>query len=248
MNYIKYTLILFLLIASFTAKAQTYQKVVFLKNGNILKGQVFDENETTLKVEILGGSVFVVNKADIIKMEKEKIPKQFRGKGDYIVKTNGYYHTLNFAFLFGQNQWSDLTAGASIQYTFGYQYNQWLGLGVGVGADSYFFYDTENIYPIYLEARGYFNNKPFSPYYSVQTGYGIAALQGDNFTGMLDAKGGLYLHPKIGFRFPSRSNVAFTLEVGYNMQKATYRFNNWQGEYEDALTFHRTSIRFGLTF
>jgi len=228
--------------------AQTYQKVVFLNNGNILKGQIFDEDDTTLKVEILGGSIFVVKKVDIIKIEEEKVPKQFRGKGDYIIKNTGYYHTANLGFLFGRNQWDDLIAGVSAHYTFGYQYNRLLGVGVGVGADSYFYYDTENVYPLYLEARGYFSEKPFSAYYSAQMGYGIAAVQSNNFLGMLEANGGLYLHPKIGFRFPSRSNVAFTMEIGYSMQHAKYSFDNWQGRYEDDLTFHRTSIRFGLQF
>jgi len=248
MNFTKYTLILFLLIISFTANAQSNQKAVYLKNGNILKGKIFEEDETTLKVEILGGSVFVVTKTDIIKIEEEKVPKKFRGKGDHIVKKMGYYHALNIGLLFGQDQWGSLSSGASIQYSFGYQYQQLFGIGIGVGADSYFFYDTENIYPIYLEARGYFNKKPFSPYYSVQAGYGIAAVQNDNWLGMLGATGGLYLHPKIGFRFPSRSNVALTMEIGYNLQQASYTFDNWQGRYEDDLTFHRTSLRFGLEF
>ena len=225
-----------------------YQKAIFLKNGNILKGQVLEEDESSLKVEILGGSVFVVNKVDIIKIEEEKIPKVFRKKGDFVVETNGYFHTINFAFLFGRNQWDDLTAGASIQYTFGYQYNQYLGAWIGVGADTYFFYDTENIYPIYLEARGFFSKNAFSPYYSIQAGYGIAVLQDDGSSGMFDAQGGLYLHPKIGFRFPSRSNVAFTIELGYNLQQATYSFDDWQGRYEEDLSFYRTSLRFGLLF
>lgn len=248
MNYTKYTLILFLLIIGFSANAQTYQKVVFLKNGNILKGQIFEEDETTLKVEIIGGSVFVVKKSDIIKMGEEKVPKQFRGKKDFVIKTKGYYHTFNVGFLSGLNQWEELILGTSLQYTFGYQYNRWLGIGVGVGLDNYFFYENENIYPIYLEARGYLSKKPFSPYYSVQAGYGIAAVLEDNFLGMLDAKGGLYFHPKIGLRFPSRSNVAFTFEVGFNLQNTVYSFDNWRGRYEDDLSFQRTSVRFGVLF
>lgn len=248
MNYIKYTLILLLITFCFAANAQSYQKAIFLKNGDILKGQIVEESETILKVEIIGGSVFVINKAEIIKIEEEKVPKQFRGKDDFVIKTNGFYHTLNLSLLFGRNQWDDLSAGASIQYTFGYQYNRWLGAGLGFGAESYFFYDTESIYPIYLEGRGFISKKPFSPYYSVQLGYGIATLQNREFSGMLAAQGGLYFHPKIGFRFPTRSNVAFTMEVGYNLQKASYTFDNWQGRFIDSHTFSRTSLRFGILF
>ena len=65
---------------------------------------------------------------------------------------------------------------------------------------------------------------------------------------MLAAKGGIYLNPRIGLRFPSKHKATFTTDIGYIYQKASYEFDNFIGRFKDDVVYKRINIRFGLLF
>ncbi len=247
MKVIKYILTIGLLIFCFNAQAQYYEDVVYLHNGSIIRGYVMEQSKETIKIKIEGGSILVYSLSEVDRIVKEeKKVKLKREEKEYQIKEKGYYHTLTAGFLQGVGEFGSFAFGGSMHYTFGYQYKSTLSTGLGVGSDSYFYSDIRSLIPIYLETRGYFMKKPFSPYYCVQAGYGIALL--NDAWNMTEAEGGLYIHPKIGLRFPSRANVTFITEIGYSHQQATYVFDDWQGRYQDDITFHRLSMRLGLLF
>ncbi|MFT5834185.1 MAG: sRNA-binding regulator protein Hfq [Cognaticolwellia sp.] len=247
MKYLKYLLTIGLLTCFINADAQYYEEVVYLTNGSVIRGNVLEQTKETIKIEITGGSILVYKMSEVEKIVKEEKKLKFKKKErDYQIKETGYYNAISVGFLPGLGQFGDFAFGGSLHYTFGYQYKPILGAGIGIGGDAYIYDAIQNIIPIYLEGRGYFSNKPFSAYYSVNAGYGFALRS--NAWNVTDEKGGIYVHPKIGFRFPSRSNAAFTMELGYSYQRATFTYDDWQGRYEDKISFRRISMRFGVLF
>lgn len=248
MKYLKYLLTIGLLTCFVNADAQYYEEVVYLTNGSIIRGDVIEQTKEVIKIEIAGGSILVYKMEEVEKIIKEEKVLKFKKKErDYQIKDTGYFHSISFGFLPGRNaQFGNFAFGGSLHYTFGYQYKRILGVGIGVGTDAYIYNNIQNIFPVYLEARGYFSDKPFSPYYRVDVGYGFTTV--GNSWNIIDASGGLYVHPKIGFRFPSRSNAAFVMELGYSHQGAKYTYDDWQGRYEDSMAFRRVSLLFGILF
>ena len=248
MKYLKYLLTIGLLTFFINADAQYYEEVVYLTNGSIIRGDVIEQTKETIKIQIAGGSILVYKMEEVEKIVKEeKVLKFKKAERDYQIKETGYYNAITFGFLPGREaEWGDLAFGGSLHYTFGYQYKRILGAGVGIGADVYIYNEIQNLFPIYLQGKGYLSSKPFSPYYCVDAGYGFATV--GNSWNIVDAKGGLYIHPKIGFRFASRANAAFTMELGYSYQGAKYIYDDWQGRYEDKMSFRRVSVLFGVLF
>lgn len=248
MNYLKYLLTIGLIaFCFFNADAQYYEEVVYLKNGSVIRGDVLEQNEESIKIEINGGTILVYKMSEIERIVKEEKILQFAGAPkNYIIKNTGFYHSVTFGLLPGTGEFGNFAFGGSLHYVFGFQYKPILGAGVGIGADSYIYNEIRTLIPVYLEARGYFIKKPFSPYYSVQAGYGFALV--NEIWNMTSAKGGVMIHPRIGFRFPSRSNASFTTEIGYLYQKAEFTFDDWQGRYEEKIDFKRISFRLGVLF
>lgn len=248
MKYFKYLLTIGLLAFCINAEAQHYEEVVYLMNGSVIRGDVIEQNKEKIKIKIAGGSILVYEMSEVERITKEeKKIKDKKGAKDFRFKETGYYNAVSFGLLPGQDEFGNFPFGGSLHYVLGYQYQPIIGAGIGIGADTYLYSEIRNVIPLYLEARGYLTeNQPFSPYYSVQAGYGFALV--NNTQSMIDAKGGIMLHPKVGFRFPSRSNASFTTEIGYLFQKASFTFDDWQGRYRDSVSFRRISVRLGILF
>lgn len=218
MSYIKSLLFLFFLSSSFLIHAQSSQKAVYLKNGEILKGQIIEESEIYLKVEILGGSVFVVSKDNIVKIvgEVERITPEalMKAKRRTSIKSK-FHHIVNAGFLTGVNIQNGILHGSSFQYVLGYEFKKNFDLGLGFGCD---FQDKGNYYegflPIFIEGKGSLEAYFPSYFYSVQLGYSINRS--------------LYFHPKVGYKFFNTKKIDLNVELGYVLQQVGYiGFKTW---------------------
>ena len=69
--------VLFLAVSAISLYAATYQDVVYLKNGSIIKGMITEQvpNES-LKIETKDGNVFVFKMSEVAKMTKEKVAEE----------------------------------------------------------------------------------------------------------------------------------------------------------------------------
>jgi hypothetical protein len=249
MKVLKYLLTVSLLIFCINAEAQTYEEVVYLSNGSIIRGTIIEQTKEVIKIKIIGGSILVYQLDEVERITKEAINKENeeklkRVRNMYQINDSAtYYHSLTFSILMGVDDFG-LIAAPSFHYVFGYQYKPLIGLGVGTGIDSYNFSEIVNIIPLYLEARGYLYEEPFSPYYSVKLGYGFPLQT----TQILEASGGLMVNPKIGFRLPSRTNVAFVIELGALIQNTEYTTMGWTGIQRDDVSIRRYTIGVGMLF
>ncbi|MCB0570326.1 MAG: hypothetical protein KDC66_11205, partial [Phaeodactylibacter sp.] len=122
------------------------------------------------------------------------------------------------------------------------------GLGIGLGIDTYSFDDGQSIYPLFVEARGYFLPKPVTPYYTFDAGYGFAfPNREEQITG---AEGGLLFRGALGLRLGADSDTNVAIGVGYQYQKARLERQDFQGAELEIreLAYNRIVMRVGLIF
>ena len=139
---------------------------------------------------------------------------------------------LEVGWVAGENLYSEVPV--SFIATVGYQFNHQLFVGIGSGENAF---TNSGLYsiPLYGDVRVNFLNNSISPFFDVRTGYAIADIKG------------FYFSPSLGCRFGSSINTAFTISMGYELQKvksATVLTNG----YKSAETIGGFTVRFGFDF
>lgn len=234
---------LFLALSLLAFSQKTIQQdVVYLKNGNIIKGKIIEEKDNEyLKIEILGGTMFIFQTAEVEKIvrdEATELPSYLKYRKPFRIKEKGIYH----ASYFGPN-WSEDGAGYNFTHSSGYQFNRYIGVGGGLSIDVYDNWDGEVAFPLFAEARGYLMETPTSLFYSMAVGYGFVRKPNNSWWNpVVKAKGGLMLKPTIGLQFPSRGRAAFIMDYGYQFQWAKYE----RIDFTDNYRYQRMTLRVGV--
>ena len=109
-----------------------------------------------------------------------------------------------------------------------------LFVGLGSGEN---YLSSSGVYgiPLFADVRITTLNKSNSPFIDAKIGYSIADIKG------------LYLSPSIGYRFGSSINTAFTISVGYELQKVKTSLVNQYG-YKSTTNFSGLNFKFGFDF
>ena len=250
MNLAKLTLVsLFIIVFSIQVFSQKEKKkesrwynetIVELHNGSILKGKLIHQDATSVKIEIVGGSIFVFPAKEVkeITATGEKIYTQ--------VKDYRYNREGNYLMMSATANVSEFDGGIGLHAVYGKQFSNYLAVGVGGGFTQMGVNSGIRTIPIYAEVRGNAFENPVTPIYSCALGYGFGLANTD--ADILEAKGGIYMHPALGLRFDKRNGTAVTIDFGYqihNMEITSQRFN---GINIDDIQFRRFSIRGGLIF
>lgn len=235
-------LFLFIGIAAFS---QVSQNVLYLKNGGILRGVVLESDDSTkVKIEILGGSVFVVNTSEIKKQTTEKAPP-IKSQGVISSQADGFYSEIALGLPLGYNQYDWFTSGITLNYVLGYQYKRNLKFGIGTGIDHYKVSST--MFPVFLRVTGDLSAKGVTPSYIADLGYGSNISTAAEGT---DHNGGLLLFLGAGLKFNTRSAVYYQLSAGYKTQFSSSTYDQWWQEepFTEYRQFNRIECRFSIGF
>ena len=199
------------LISGF-AYAQSYQEVVYLKNGSVIRGVVIEQVPgISLKIQTGDGSIFAYSMADVEKITKEA-PRNVTRLGMSSGYTpsglrSGYRGMADFAHTFGVGVFS--TPRVEISNVHGYQFNEYFFLGGGVGA--HYYYQAEAIeLPIFVDFRVDFLNRSVTPYFDLRAGYTVFE------------ETGFYINPTAGARFSVGPKCAINVGFGYTAQFVKY--------------------------
>lgn len=226
--------------------AQTYEDVVYLQNGGILRGKVLpNDDSTTVKVEILGGSVFVVASDDVKYVKKERSQGLAPSKGPVTISQKGMWGEINMGLPVGRDVFGNFVVGFSTNFMVGYQFQPKFRLGYGTGIDVYNFGAT--FFPNYLRISGDFFEKPITPIYFLDLGYG-SALKTD--VGQVEYTGGFLTNVGTGFKFHTRGRAYWKMSIAYKTQAAKEtRFDFRDGiSYETRTRFNRIEYKLALGF
>ncbi|RHO54024.1 hypothetical protein DW107_10825 [Tannerella sp. AM09-19] len=223
------------------AFAQNNQEIVYLKNGDKVKGIIIEEiPNTSIKVKTSNGSILVYSIHEIEKIispEDEIFQKKFRFKqynNNPTYDKTGYKGFIDFGGVIGIGNRGD--GAIAVSTTHGYQFNPYFFFGAGIGIEYHMNWETFFI-PVFADIKTYFLNKNISPFLGLKAGYSV-----------YDGKG-CYINPHIGVTLSSSPRFGMNLTIGYNMQKAKIndRPKNIKN-YKDNMAINGISIKLGFEF
>lgn len=228
--------------------------IVYMKNGSVFYGRIMEYTQgKELKIKLSTNGTIVTLKDRKVKKiiqgnVKEPVYKKIkRTRKPYQFKEKGLYNATYLTTNMGGSAFdaTETDYGYGMQTSFGYQFHRLIGVGAGIGMDYYYKGSGENFMPVFGEVRGYLFPKNITPTYSFAAGYGFAFKDEDR--NIIEADGGLMIHPAVGIRFGGDKNMNFTLDAGVKIQKGRFVFRNWE-VIENRMTYKRFVIRAGLLF
>lgn len=262
-NCMKYIATLFTTFLCLLGSAQqTTETVLYLKNGSILRGKLHSATEGKHKIELLGGSIFVVDETDLDSIKTESTHKrQLRDiKNNYYYKERGYRHITEFGMIYGTNIKPDETTsyyntgddfGVSLHTINGYQFWRYLYIGGGVGIDRMISY-RQTFSPFYVRISSEFVRKKVSPMVYADGGYSIMWKQPKNEWYEYKNRGGYYFQAGAGLRIYTRSRASVLITAGYkrNYSETKWWYTQWnEGTYYTIRrTYQRVVMSVGVSF
>ena len=233
------TLILFAIITTSSFAQSNYQDVVYLKNGGIIRGIIIEQiPNKSVKIEIIGGNIFVFQMDEIEKITREP----YKGKkGNFSKNTGlrpGYKGLIDFGYQFGVGSYGE--DRLTLNIINGLQVNPYFSVAFGTGL-RYYFDIEEAIIPVYVDFRTNFLNKNISPYLALAVGYSFDAT--NDFEGV-----GFLLIPTAGISFKLSETSALHIGFGYELQSMkVYRYNYF-GYSSETDNSGAITLNIGLSF
>ncbi|MBK6483486.1 MAG: hypothetical protein IPG01_10215 [Chitinophagaceae bacterium] len=259
---IKKTFIALLLMTATIATAfaqRGVNDIIYLKNGSILKGMLIEQlPDSIVKIEIAGGSIFVVTMAEldhIVYRQKTDPSKVKPIKAEAIArKSKGYFNISQMGLLPGSSSnydyywyYSAPSVGFTVQSIHGYRFNPHFLAGAGLALDII----DNSIGQLFLDGRYEILDKKTTPFIYGDFGYGVPLNKKyEDESISISYKGGITAGGGVGMRMNFRNEGAFIMEVGYKMEKYSqhYDYQVWGEDITNKFTFNRLAIRMGLAF
>jgi hypothetical protein len=263
----KHILVLFFMLPVVMLFSQSNtEDVVYLKNGSIIRGAITEHKiGDKLKIELMGGSVFVFNENEIDSIKKENIQKQQLKRFNKTSYRNnrGYMNMTEFGFIYGTNLKNDNSQnsyyayspddfGVSIHTVNGYRHWPYLFTGAGVGIDRFINY-KQTFSPFYLRLQSEFLKKKATPYVQCDVGYAVMWKQkGDDYVSYKN-QGGLYLTAGGGVRIYTQSRASVIVGLTYKRinSKSEMRYTYIEGDatvYSTKRVYQRIALSVGVAF
>lgn len=203
--------ILMVVAFAFTANAQDYEDVVYLKNGSAIRGVIIEQvPNQSLKIQTDDGSVYVYNFSDIEKMTKEmpfaerRARKTSRQKS--FNKPKGYFGLVEIGVAGGINGCDRLKSRVTIIN--GYRIIPQFAIGLGVSYQAHL-YGIMSL-PVFLHLRSDFLEKNISPFFAFNIGYNLP-LKVDYYQGRVM---GFTMEPTFGVGFNVGRKCRMTSGLG----------------------------------
>ena len=247
MFLIRYFAVLLICSSAFLLSAQEEinNYLLYLKDGSFIKGTAIKETTNILHWQLTSGDVVLIPTNSVKRIEKSNKGTLIFKNGK-TVKSSGSYHVLSTGVLLGKavTEWEDTRKDIHLfHFIKGFKFNQHIAVGGGIGIDIY----NYDFIPVFIDFRGDLLNKPVTPYYALNVGYGFGMnLRNSRIKRNNTYKGGPMINPSIGIRFANRSKVNYILEAGYKFQYGKIEYDN--RDYEDRITFRRVAIKGGIIF
>ncbi len=250
----KNKLISFVLVM-FTVSFHSYgqsrlQDVVYLKDGGVMRGVIQQQDDKTVKIEIAGGSVFVIHQNEIdTALKNEKI--NFDGTR-FQQKQSGYFNISQVGCPFGtqapdyyQSE-TQLATGFNVQTIHGFRFHSNFLAGAGLGIDLV----THPMLQLFGDARYEILKSRATPYIYGDAGYGFdLAADINNEYQHTEYSGGAFYGTGVGMRFNFRDAGAFMFDMGFR-KTSRHELTHYEGYYdlENIFTSNRIVMRMGLAF
>jgi len=204
----KLLLLATMLIASFTSYSQNIRELVYLKNGEIVKGNLIEfQPDRSLKLETVDGNSMILDYKDIEKISRESDQSSLK---TYSL-SKGYRGFVSFDAILGN------FLGIRMSTTHGRQLNNKIFLGAGLGmcfASEWDMNKEHYSIPLYADFRVDFIDKKITPFLETKLGVDYA----------VEGCSGFYGDLSLGCRI-KRCSISFGIDT-INKVEHEYHFYN----------------------
>jgi hypothetical protein len=220
------------------------EDVLYLKNGSIIRGSITEwVPDSTLKIEIAGGSLFVFKANEIRLIAKEEKIKKEKQK-TVINASSGFRFGLDGGWVVGSGD-NENKSPLSIHIQGFYHFLPSSAAGIGTGLE---FFNTTQA-PVYLDLRQYFSQRYYAPYVFIQGGYLLPiGPQHDDVSGYASkGKASFMVNPGLGFMFPLSEKSELTISISYRYQQIKSTIDDYfKPDYVKTEKMNRINFRIGL--
>jgi hypothetical protein len=235
-------LILFELVTSLAFAQSTYEDVVYLKNGSIIRGAIIEHvPDKSIKIKTADRSMFVYQMDEIEKFTKEEITNENDSSGNKLGLEKGLKKIIEMGFAnklgdYGKDRYT-------LNIIYGYQFNPYFSLGLGTGLH-YYYQERVNdvIIPVFADLRLNFANNKISPYIALGAGYSFEATT--EFNGL-----GVFLNPTAGVSLKFSNKSTLNIGLGFERQKMDlYEFKDLTNRYTIYKNSDAICMNVGISF
>jgi hypothetical protein len=243
---------LFFIVPAFAQRDK--KDVVYLKSGGAIKGQLITHDAEIVKINSSGNEWVFRNE------EVDSISIFSRGKKEVDTKgyKQGFFMDTSMGVLVG-NRYNNHSAPFSFMSSMNVRVASNLYLGAGAGVE----FLEESYMPAYGQIQWRFRDTKFTPFINLQAGYLVALEDGNRYqsyyyydyssssipypqyNSTIDAEGGYFINPSMGFQRFSSNDFGWFFSFGYRYHQLNYSGIN---DYKLETNLSRLSLRIGFIF
>jgi hypothetical protein len=238
----KHLIILILLtIIILPLSAQRAKDALYLKNGSIIYGKLFEISDNKYRIQTSDGSMFIFPSDEVDKFLKES--PRFDGR-----KTSGAGFVLEAGVLAG-SQDSELSAPFSFNIIANYTVGTKNIIGIGSGIE----FLNSTFAPVFLEYKLLFNDRKAAPFIFFRGGALIhtgsdGESDNNSYYYPKNYKGGGSLALGTGISWVKEDFETY-LSFAYRYAQTSYKQNNYENiMYTYKNNYNRLEIKFGFKF
>lgn len=249
----KFTITFLMFFSLITVFGQNGKKdLVYLKSGSVIKGQLITYDAESVKINSAGNN-WVFKSADVDSVVRYKNAKvKFEA-----VKSMNYFFDTSLGVLIG-NSANSHNAPFSFMTSMNYRLMDKLYLGAGLGTD----FLEESYMPSFGQIQYKFRETRFTPFVNMQVGYLVPLEDGNHYQNnyypyyssyypgpqnnqKLNAEGGMFFNPSVGFQFFSSENFGWFFSFGYRHHQLNFSGEN---DYKLESNYSRLALKIGFIF
>ncbi|QGY45187.1 hypothetical protein GM418_16355 [Maribellus comscasis] len=251
----KLLLFFFAIFVAFPVFSQLEKGHIHLKNGTVLKGKYQFSDD---KIHIISAGNLWTFEASEVDTIIDTRNKKLNFNRDFSVESALFYR-IEAGLLIGNSQNSQ-SAPFSLTGSVNYRFEPRFSLGAGFGAEFF----NESYLPVFLNLEYKLNDNFSSPYVFLKGGYQIALEDGSMFYydvypawnsiwpgyyyahDNLNAKGGVLIHPGVGYTHMFSSGIGMSFAFGYQFHRLQYKAE--EDDYRLDVDYNRLVIKIGILF
>ena len=227
--------------------------IVYLKNGDVIKGNILQNNPNGIKVETCCGSIFSYSLEEIERIEKDTQKQQLnnhnggRASADTIAQIKssslktGNIVWFSSGILLG-NFWNAKQAIQSTLIEYNYRFNRYMAAGMMIGYEVL----SESTIPVAFNLKAMYPIKQHDFFIGFSGGYNFSVETPDPYLYEHHSGGELY-NIETGIRLRLSQNNSFFIAAGYRYNELHYKVINWWiQDVHRTIYFNRFSLRIGI--
>ena len=217
----------------------TYQDVLYLKSGKILRGTIQSIENQRISFVSDTGTMLMVNMEEVSKIRKEKNNNRLKSVKDTVFKSKGFQTIVEYSYYKGMGELTtrigvlqNTLQSHSISISHGYLVAPTVFLGLGAGYDRYEFF---KFVPLFLEVRTDLIKERIRPTFRLKIGHSLGWRDG----GTASDWAGFMIQSDLGVKLMLSHARAVYFGIGLKSQQVKVTYSIFRNNAPPLFTFER---------